>query len=72
MKAPFNLTTSHGEINKEALWMFSLLSLYLPSWLERGQEATAMSSPAQLLLLPKDVAANTQKNDSSTQSQKTR
>lgn len=72
MKVPFNLMTSHGETNKEALWAFSLLSLYLPSWLERGQKATAMSSSAQLLLLPKDMAANTQKNVCSTQSQKTR
>ena len=58
--------------DKEALWVFSLLSLYLPSWLERGQKATAMSSSAQLLLLPKDIAANTQKNVCSTQPQKTR
>lgn len=71
-EGPIQSMTSHREINKEALWVFSLLSLYLPSWLERGQKATAMSSSAQLLSLPKDVAANTQKNVCSTQPQKTR
>lgn len=39
MKASFTLMTSHEEINKEALRMFSLLSLYLLSWLERGQNS---------------------------------
>lgn len=44
MKALFSLMTSHGETNKEALWVSSLLSLYLLPWLEKDQKATTTSS----------------------------
>lgn len=71
-ESSFNLMSSHGEINKEALWVFSLLSLYLSCWLERTQKATTMSSSAQMSLLPKDIAANVQKQDFSTQSKEAR
>lgn len=57
MRSPSHLPASHGEINKEDS-VFSLLSLYLSSQLERGQEATTTSSPPSYYYYPKRSSAH--------------